>query len=124
MNLETALAEFRKNQQLFSALALAIIRESLAGAVKLNFELSDDFVSDTDDLFHIHSTMIVAQQPFPGSVDRGPEPYKKWPHFRQLPNFSAAAAKSAVPVIKTSKCPATGYLQPSHVICPTCDVLH
>jgi hypothetical protein len=124
MNLESALQEFREGLPPFSASAIAMIRDALGANVDREFLVKRDYVMDVDDVFHIHPTMIVARSPFPKSIDRGPEPYKSFPHFLQLPNFSPTQQSLSKPGIKTSTCPKTHLIQPAHVVCPTCDVLH
>jgi hypothetical protein len=124
MNLESALQEFRKGLSPFSASAIDMIRDALGAHITREFLVKRDYVMDGDDDFHIHPTMIVARSPFPNSYDRGPDPYKSFPHFLQLPNFSPAQQAPAKPGIKTSTCPKTGAIQPAHVVCPTCELIH
>ena len=63
--------------------------EMISGAVKA-LHLSDDFivckdyVTDPHHQIHIHSTMIVAARKFPGSIDRGLEPYLIHRFFKSL----------------------------------------
>ena len=124
MNLESALSEFRKGLSPFSARATEMIRQALAQHTEKQFVVKADYVSDVDDVFHIHPTMIVARSAFHGSLDRGPEPYKSFPHFLQLPNFEYSQKAKSKSGVKTSTCPTTGAIQPAHVTCPTCDILH
>jgi hypothetical protein len=124
MNLESALSEFRKGLSSFSARATEMIRLALAQNTEKQFEVKADYVSDVDDVFHIHPTMIVARSAFHGSLDRGPEPYKSFPHFLQLPSFEYSQKAKSKSGVKTSTCPTTGAIQPAHVTCPTCDILH
>jgi hypothetical protein len=101
-----------------------MIHQALGQQANKHFVVRTDYVTDVDDEFHIHPTMIVARSPFRGSIDRGPEPYKSFPHFVQLPNFENGQKTKAKPGVKTSTCPKTGAVQPAHVACPTCDILH
>lgn len=51
-------------------------------------------------VLHIHSTMLVSQVPFKGSIDRGIEPYPLHRHFYALSNFvdkSSGVAKPEMP---------------------------
>jgi hypothetical protein len=124
MDLMTALKSFRQGKPFYSDLALKMITNSLGQTARSQFEVKDDFVADLEDKFHIHATMIVAREPFPDSTNRGSDPYPNYPHLLHLPNFPNTSGTSKKHEIKTSKCPVSGALQPAHVPCPTCEVLH
>lgn len=83
MNLDDALREFRRGRP-YNAADLATIRAAVAALGVANFGLHAHYVHDGADIVHVHATMIVSKRKFPGSVDRGPEPYPEWPHFVAL----------------------------------------
>ena len=63
--------------------------EMISGAVKAlnlpdDFIVCKDYVTDPHHQIHIHSTMIVAAKKFPGSIDRGLEPYPIHRFFKSL----------------------------------------
>lgn len=74
------------------------------------------FVRDLDDVLHIHSTMMVASQPFSGSTDRGADPYPKYPHHLALTEWVFEKGKSGHPV-----CPACHIEIPLVGKCEYCD---
>ena len=86
MNLENALREFMSGRQRgYSASDQRCIREvvDFLGLHDL-FEVKDDYVTDPEQVIHIHSRMIVASKPFPGSINRGSRPYPVHNNFRKL----------------------------------------
>jgi hypothetical protein len=48
------------------------------------FIVSKDYVTDPHHQIHIHPTLIVAARKFPGSIDRGLEPYSVHRFFKGL----------------------------------------
>jgi hypothetical protein len=42
------------------------------------------FIQDTADVLHIHLIVLIAVKKYRGSINRGPKPYKKYPHFFPL----------------------------------------
>lgn len=74
------------------------------------------FVRDIDDVLHIHSTMMVAGRPFNGSVDRGADPYPKYPHHLTLTEWIFDKGKLGRPV-----CPACHIEIPLVGKCEHCD---
>ena len=86
MNLENALREFMSSRQRgYSAADQKCIYE-VVNFLGLNnvFEVKDDYVTDPEQVIHIHPRMIVASRPFPGSINRGSRPYPVHTHFRKL----------------------------------------
>lgn len=124
MKLEEALRSFRHGKQAFPKSSLDLITQALGDVATSEFIVKGDFVADTSDQFHIHPTMIVARIEFPGSINRGPEPYPTYPHFLALPLFTYTSTTAKSSAIDTTVCPVTYARQPAHVICPTCETLH
>ena len=89
MNLENALKQFRNGKKSYSAVDLRVIAE-VVSALKVGdfFTVKKDYVTDPNDIVHIHPRMIVAMHPFPGSKHRGPKPYPVQQHFRALTNWT------------------------------------
>lgn len=78
---------------------LAVVEE--LGLLDSDFALNKNYVFDVEwdkrwwreqGILHIHPTMLVAQKPFEGSVDRGPSPYSYHPHFYPLDDFPDPAS--------------------------------
>lgn len=124
MKINDALTAFRNGKQPFPKGTLEIILRALGSSAGREFFVKEDYVADTEDQYHIHPTMIVSRTEFPGSINRGPEPYEAYPHFLALPQFVSTSAKSKGSDIATTVCPVTYARQPAHVVCPTCEVLH
>lgn len=124
MKLDEALLAFRAGKPPFSKIAVEIIKKALGGLASSDFVVHSEYVSDIADQFHIHPTMIVSRQEFEGSTNRGTEPYKSYPHFLGLPEFSYSAATHKNVAVLESVCPVTYIRQPAHVVCPTCEILH
>ena len=86
MDLDGALKAFMsKRVRKYSQSDLEVISEAVK-ALNLNdgFIVCKDYVTDPQHQIHIHSTMIVAASRFPGSVDRGLEPYLVHRYFKSL----------------------------------------
>ena len=90
MNIDQAIEKFDKgHSRKFSA---SDVKQIKAAAVKLgltNFDVKFRssgrlYIHDVSDIVHFHGTMIVSQRPIAGSIDRGDDPYPKWPHFVAL----------------------------------------
>lgn len=124
MRLSEALTAFRSGKQPFPKNSIDLIHKALGTSTSNEFHVSEDFVSDSHDQFHIHPTMIVSRSEFPGSINRGPEPYEAYPHFLALPQFAHRSVKSKSSDIATTVCPVTYARQPAHVVCPICEILH
>ena len=124
MTLVEALRVFREGKQAFPQGTLNLILRALGSSAAKDFLVNEDFVADLDDNFHIHPTMIVSRSEFPGSINRGPEPYAAYPHFLALPQFAHNSVRSKSSDIATTVCPVTYARQPAHVVCPTCEILH
>jgi hypothetical protein len=69
-----------------------------------DFKITSQFITDVSDVLHIHPTMIVSGQTYADSTDRGPEPYKNWPHFFELSGMRDIG-KSDKETIGTMQCP-------------------
>jgi hypothetical protein len=89
MNLEDALSHFRAGRRPYTAADLRVIAE-VVSALKVGdfFTVKKDYVTDPNDIVHIHPRMIVAAKSFPGSTHRGPKPYPVQQHFRKLSHWS------------------------------------
>jgi len=124
MKLEEALKLFRDGKHAFPKSSLDLIIQAVGDVATAEFIVKGDFVADTSDQFHIHPTMIVARIEFPGSVNRGPEPYTTYPHFLALSPIAYTSTTVKSSAIDTTVCPITYARQPAHVICPTCETLH
>lgn len=124
MSLIDALTAFRSGKQPFSKDTIEVILRAVESSAGCDFLVKEDFVADADDRFHIHPTMIVSRVEFPGSTNRGPEPYESYPHFLALPHFVYTSTKSKNSEIATTVCPITYVRQPAHVVCPTCEIMH
>lgn len=86
MNLERALKAFMsKRVRQYSQSDLEMISDAVK-ALNLadEFIVCNDYVTDPHHQIHIHSTMIVAARKFPGSIDRGLEPYPIHRFFKSL----------------------------------------
>ena len=56
--------------------------------LKDEFIVRKDYITDPGDVLHIHSTMLVASRPFPGSQNRGKWPYAIHTYFLPLSRWS------------------------------------
>ena len=86
MELDRALKAFMsKRVRKYSQSDLEVISDAVK-ALNLTdeFTVCKDYVTDPHHQIHIHSTMIVAARRFPGSVDRGLEPYLVHRYFKGL----------------------------------------
>ena len=86
MDLDGALKAFMsKRVRKYSHSDLELISDAVK-ALNLSdeFIVSKDYVTDPHHQIHIHPTMIVAARRFPGSVDRGLEPYLVHRYFKSL----------------------------------------
>jgi hypothetical protein len=96
MNIQRALTEFEQGRKkkltpADKAKIVSVVEELKLRTFEIRYRNSGAtpvFIRDTADTLHIHSTMLVAQRRFRNSVNRGPKPYKKHPHFFALGDFT------------------------------------
>ena len=95
MNIQRALTEFeqgrkKKLTQADRAKIISVVEELNLRTFEVRYRnngATPVFIRDTADILHIHSTMLVAHENFTSSRNRGPKPYKKYPHFFPLGEF-------------------------------------
>ena len=83
------------------------VKKILAAVEELgfsDFKITKLYITDLSNVLHIHPTMIVSGRSFDGSVDRGPEPYRAWPHFVDLDGMHDLG-KSKKETIGAIQCP-------------------
>jgi hypothetical protein len=89
MQLEEAMKEFESNHsKRFSDAEINKIHAVANELAVTEFKVFRDRVTDGSATLNIHRTMIVASEPFEGSVDRGPTPYVFFPHFFPFSGFT------------------------------------
>ena len=102
MNLDEAIRTFEqlKNSK-FSKDDISTIKGIADFLVVTEFKMQNpdtggDHFHDLDDQMHVHPTMIVARSQFPNSVDRGPEPFPKYPFFIELSKWSGGVRRTSI----------------------------
>ncbi len=78
MELDRALESFMsKRKRPYSQSDIQMIRDAVKSLkISDDFIVFKDYVTDPGHEIHIHSTMIVSSRSFPGSINRGIDPYR------------------------------------------------
>lgn len=124
MNLDDAIAAFEKQRK--GAFSKGDRARIVATAEELGLNEFDlytvaskkypQFVRDFNDVLHIHPTMLVSARSFSGSINRGTDPYPKYPHHLALEEWTSEKGPSGRPL-----CPACHIEIPLVGRCGHCD---
>lgn len=131
MNVDEAIKtfEYLRNSR-FSKDDISVIKEVAAflGVAEFkmqNAESGGDHFHDFDDQMHVHPTMIVARKQFPNSIDRGRDPFPKFPFFIELSKWSGSkGGKSIATEIPHVVCPVSTASVPAGQECGYCGEVH